>query len=104
TGRDPHELLATRGSLCPFCGAFIDSRKVNLKNCSHSFFAVNPNVPTTLLHDPVHGRQSKPRPFTDFLRGEEWFEDPRLRFLVHAVSRIANRQQYVVSRLHGNMA
>src|SRR5579871_2606813 len=60
-----------------------DAREVNFEGGATPDFAVDPNVSTALLDDSVDGGESEARALRSF-RGEERFEDVRLRVLVHA--------------------
>jgi hypothetical protein len=48
-----------------------------------TWLAVDPDVTSALLDDPEDHREAEPGPLALLFRGEKWFEDPRLRFLVH---------------------
>ena len=57
------------------------------------------DVSIALLHDAVHGRQAKPGAFAFFFGGEEGLEDAGLRFLVHAMPGIGNRDHGIAPGL-----
>ena len=65
-------------------------REIDPKGRPTTHFALSENVPATLFHDAVDGREPQSGAFAFFLGGEERFEDAGLDFLVHSQTRIGN--------------
>src|ERR1035438_7801469 len=78
-------------------GSRVQARQVNRETASSSNFAVNPNKPVALLHDPVHGRQPESGSLPLILGRKEWLEDPQLGFGAHSDPRVGHRQSHVTA-------
>src|SRR3954447_23462093 len=66
-------------------------------------FAIDPDVPTGLLHDAVHRGQSEAGPFPDFFRGKEGLENTRLGGVIHAEAVVADGKHDVAPSSHRRM-
>ena len=77
--------------------------EVNAKGCAASRFALREDVASALLDDSVDRRKPQAGAFAFFLGGEEWFENARLGFSVHACAGIGNRKQDVGAGLNQRM-
>jgi len=64
---------------------------------------IHPDEPARLLDDPVHRRQTQPRPFAGRFRGEERLEDVRLRAGVHSSTRVRHGEHDVAAGLGGRV-
>jgi len=62
---------------------FLNFRQVDFKCRSLGRPAGNPNLAAGLINNSIHGRQSKPGPFSMNLRGIKRLEDPGPRRFIH---------------------
>ena len=76
----------------------LDLRQVHLEGGSVSGLAVHGDVTTALIDDAVDDGQTQACAFADLFRGEEWLENARLGFFVHARARVTDGQQDVAPR------
>ena len=67
------------------------------------FFAVHPDVATTLLHDPVDRREPETRSFSFLFGGEKWIENSFSCFFAHAGAGIADGQHNILTRQHADV-
>ena len=68
-----------------------------------SRLAVSPHVPLRLLDDAVDGGEAEPSALTDALGGKERIESAVQGGGVHALPRVAHREQHVWSGAHENV-
>src|SRR4029077_17535382 len=62
---------------------FGDSRQINFECRTYTRLAVNPNVASALLHDPVNRCKSQARSFSKVFGGEERLKNMRLSLCIH---------------------
>src|SRR6185312_3071541 len=78
--------------------ALLEKWKPNAESAALSNLAAHFDITTTLLHNAVNHSQAQSCALALIFCSEEWIEDSRLYFRWHAMSRIGNRDLYVVSR------
>src|SRR5690606_24580313 len=77
-------------------GRTIYAWQVNTEDRALPRFAVDPDRPAALFHDPVYRRQAEPGSLALLLGGKEGLEDPFLRSAIHADAGIAHTQAYIL--------
>src|ERR1700729_2365575 len=89
-----------------FCFPF-HSRKINLERCALAWLAVDKDGASALLHNSVYRRESEAGPLSNSLGCKKRFEDLRFCGFVHATTRVAYRQNHILSgtgtRMLGNV-
>src|SRR6267378_8319376 len=78
-------------------------RQIDFKGGAFIRFAVNPDIPTALFHNSVHGRETEACAFAYFFGGEKRFKDARLRIVIHSYPRVADSEHHVFTWSHANM-
>src|SRR5580704_2046007 len=76
---------------------FVRARQVDAERSADAQLTADRNAATTLLDDPVDGRQSEASASVSFLGSEEWLENLRHGFFVHPGSRVRHGKKSVTA-------
>src|ERR1700685_2837231 len=72
-----------------------DSGKVNFERSPAAHLTVDPDVPSTLLHDSIHRGQTEAGAFAEFFGGEEGIKHLCLNLRTHTNTGVTDRQHNI---------